>query len=217
MWGKTTPNVAQIDAEYRDTLPEILGSGVVGTLPNCLSHGLALLSLALHEAAPRMKVLTIAHIKGQYPPAQIQHMRKIPEGQRHTKYTSDAGKSAFFRGFGKGLAGGGLRLTGPQIQQKLIPRVAFPFSEHGHRKRRQKRGLNLWHGKDFLAPTPSARQPLFETSEFPRKNPLSFQGGKPPKRPFSLYRVGKSHVARGRENRGSLISVPLALRAILGK
>ena len=29
----------------------------------------------------------------------------------------------------------------------------------------QKRVLDLWHRKDFLAPTPSVRQPLFETSE----------------------------------------------------
>ena len=29
-----------------------------------------------------------------------------------------------------------------------------------------KRCLNLWHRKDFLAPTPSVHQPLFETSEF---------------------------------------------------
>ena len=29
----------------------------------------------------------------------------------------------------------------------------------------QKRGLNLWHGKDFFAPTASVCQPLFETSE----------------------------------------------------
>ena len=29
----------------------------------------------------------------------------------------------------------------------------------------RKKGLNLWYGRDFLAPTPSVRQPLFETSE----------------------------------------------------
>ena len=32
------------------------------------------------------------------------------------------------------------------------------------------------------------------------------------KRPFSLSRVGKTHLAGGRKSRGSLISVPLALR-----
>ena len=38
---------------------------------------------------------------------------------------------------------------------------------YGDRKKVQKRGLNLWHRswKDLLAPTPSVRQPLFETSE----------------------------------------------------
>ena len=37
----------------------------------------------------------------------------------------------------------------------------------------QKRGLKLWHRKDLLAPTPSVRQPLFETSEFSRgKRPI---------------------------------------------
>ena len=35
----------------------------------------------------------------------------------------------------------------------------------GHRKRGQKKGLNLWYGRDFLAPTPSVRKPLFETSD----------------------------------------------------
>ena len=32
-------------------------------------------------------------------------------------------------------------------------------------KRVQKRGLNLWHDKDFFATTPSVRQPLFEPSD----------------------------------------------------
>ena len=30
----------------------------------------------------------------------------------------------------------------------------------------QKGGLNPWHTKDLPVPTPSVRQPLFETSEF---------------------------------------------------
>ena len=33
----------------------------------------------------------------------------------------------------------------------------------------QKRGLNLWHWKDFLAPALSVRQPLFETSDLVRR------------------------------------------------
>ena len=40
-----------------------------------------------------------------------------------------------------------------------------PPSHRGDRKRVRKRGLNLWHRKDLLAPTPSVRQPLFETSD----------------------------------------------------
>ena len=50
-------------------------------------------------------------------------------------------------------------------------------------KRVQKRGLNLWHMKDFLGPTPSVRQPLFETSEIFPANFLALflQGLRPPK------------------------------------
>ena len=33
------------------------------------------------------------------------------------------------------------------------------------RKKGAERGLNLWHGRDFFAPTPCVRQPLFETSD----------------------------------------------------
>ena len=36
------------------------------------------------------------------------------------------------------------------------------------------------------------------------------------KRPFSLSRVGKNRISQGVENRGSLISVPLALRVCQG-
>ena len=67
-----------------------------------------------------------------------------------------------------------------------------PLLLRGIGKRVQKRGLNLWHMKDFLVPTPSVRQPLFETSdesgcsmkrwsdksdEFLWKRPLSKRGG----------------------------------------
>ena len=47
-----------------------------------------------------------------------------------------------------------------------------------------------------------------EKTAFAKKNPLQ--------RPFSLSRVGKIASRRGVENRGSLISVPLALREIEG-
>ena len=47
----------------------------------------------------------------------------------------------------------------------MFSRNVSPFSQGGMGKRVQKRGLNLWHEKDFLAPTPFVRQPLFETSD----------------------------------------------------
>ena len=70
-----------------------------------------------------------------------------------------------FRSFEKGLAGGGWRQAGPKIQHKKGPQNCVPLLIGGDMKRVQKRGLNLWHRKDFLAPTPSIRQPLFETSD----------------------------------------------------
>ena len=48
---------------------------------------------------------------------------------------------------------------------KKVPRIVFPLSYGGIGKRVQKRGLNLWHRQDLLAPTPSVRQPLLETSD----------------------------------------------------
>ena len=47
----------------------------------------------------------------------------------------------------------------------MFPRIAFSYSLRGHRKKGQKTGPKLMCGRDFLAPTPSVRQPLFETSE----------------------------------------------------
>ena len=48
---------------------------------------------------------------------------------------------------------------------------------------------------------------------FPReKGKTAFSEKNPRKRPFSLPRVGKNRISQGVENRGSLISVPLALR-----
>ena len=44
---------------------------------------------------------------------------------------------------------------------------------------------------------------------------MAFVEGLSLKRPFSLSRVGKIASRRGVENRGSLISVPLALRDFL--
>ena len=75
------------------------------------------------------------------------------------------GKFGKFRGFEKGLAGGGWRPTAPKIQQKLSPGIVFSYSQQGKGNRCKRQGLNLWHGGDFLTPTPYVRQPLFKTSE----------------------------------------------------
>ena len=59
----------------------------------------------------------------------------------------------------------GLATNKPPKEPKKFSRNVSPYSEGGIGKRVQKRGLNLWSLKGFLAPTPSVRQPLFETSE----------------------------------------------------
>ena len=50
----------------------------------------------------------------------------------------------------------------PKKSQKVLQKCV-PLLLRGHRKNGTERGLNLWSLKDFLAPTPSVRQPLFET------------------------------------------------------
>ena len=60
----------------------------------------------------------------------------------------------------RGLAAGVGDKQTPKKTQKSSP-IKYPPS-----KRVQKRGLNVWHMKAFLTPTPSVRQPLFETSGF---------------------------------------------------
>ena len=82
-------------------------------------------------------------------------------------------ESPIIGGFEKGLAGGGWRQTNPQKEPKKFSRYLSPLSYGGGiGKRVQKRGLNLWPLKGFLAPTPSVRQPLFETSDI-RPPPIS--------------------------------------------
>ena len=78
-------------------------------------------------------------------------------GPRHP--FRNAGQQLLVRGLEEGLAGGGWRRTGAKIQRTLIPRIMFPFSQGWHRQRAQKRGLNLWHRKELLAPTPSGPLP----------------------------------------------------------
>ena len=83
----------------------------------------------------------------------------------------------FFRGFEKGLAGGGWRQTNLKTVQKVLQKCV-PLLLRGHRKRVQKKGLNLWlHRKDFFATTPSDCQPLFETSDFCEFGPFSVGKG----------------------------------------
>ena len=68
-------------------------------------------------------------------------------------------------GFEKGWRSEGWRQTNPHKEPRNVLQKCVPLLLMGHRKRVQKRGLNLWHTRDFLAPTLSVRQPLFETSE----------------------------------------------------
>ena len=80
-----------------------------------------------------------------------------------------------------GWQDGRWRQTGPRIRNviKLTPKMCAhsciwgigskEAKMPGIGKRVEKRGLNLWHGKDFFAPTPSVRQPLFETSDRKRE------------------------------------------------
>ena len=66
---------------------------------------------------------------------------------------------SYFRRFRKGVGGRGLATNKPPKRaQKVLQKC-----EGGKGKRVQKRGLNLWPLKGFFAPTPSVRQPLFET------------------------------------------------------
>ena len=65
------------------------------------------------------------------------------------------------RGWRKGV---GNKQT-PKKSPKSSPEMPPLLLRGAIGKRVQKRGLNLWHLKDFLMPTPSICQPLFKTSE----------------------------------------------------
>ena len=64
---------------------------------------------------------------------------------------------------------------GSKHSENLSPELCSPSPKIGIGRRAQKRDLNLWHRKDLLAPTPSARQPLFETSDFIMNAPTEVQ------------------------------------------
>ena len=67
---------------------------------------------------------------------------------------------SFIQRFRKGVGGRGLA-TNP----KKFSRNVSPLLLRGHRKKGTEKSLqSLARMKDFLAPTPSVRQPLFETS-----------------------------------------------------
>ena len=56
-----------------------------------------------------------------------------------------------------------------KYSQKCPPELCFSYSQGGiGKKGAEKRALNVWFGRDFLASTPSVRQPLFETSDYRR-------------------------------------------------
>ena len=84
---------------------------------------------------------------------------------------------------GRGLASSREQNTGKKGLQHCVP-----FWQGGIGKGyRKKKRLNLWHGKDLLAPTPSVRQPLFETS-----GSSDFNGSRSNHCDFSLQELGKS-------------------------
>ena len=70
-----------------------------------------------------------------------------------------------FQRFRKGVGGRGLATSKPPERAPKNLQKCVPLLPRGDREKVQKRGLNLWPFKAFLAPTPSVRQPLFETSE----------------------------------------------------
>ena len=76
---------------------------------------------------------------------------------------------------------------------------------------------NVIFGAPPKIPCKTSTNPIFyplRDAIFPReKGKTAFvRKGFSLKRPFSLFRVGKNRISQGVENRGSLISVPLALR-----
>ena len=66
----------------------------------------------------------------------------------------------------KGVGGRGLATNSAQNTAKFSPIIVFSYSSGSIGKRVQNKGRNLWYWRDFLAPTPSVRQPHFETSDY---------------------------------------------------
>ena len=70
-----------------------------------------------------------------------------------------------YQRFRKGVGGMGLATNKPPKRAQKVLQKCVPIFLRGHRKKGTERGLNLWSLKGFFAPTPSVRQPLFETSD----------------------------------------------------
>ena len=72
-----------------------------------------------------------------------------------------------FQRFRKGVGGRGLATNRAPNTAKIDPQNCVPpFPKSGIGKMAQKRGLKLWHRKDLLVPTSSARQPLSKPLKF---------------------------------------------------
>ena len=75
------------------------------------------------------------------------------------------GENAFFQRFRKGVGGRGLANNGGQITAKFIPQDSVLRLLKRHRKKGAENRPESLAQEAFLAPTPSVRQPLFETSD----------------------------------------------------
>ena len=87
-------------------------------------------------------------------------------------------RSALFRGFEirKGVGGRWLATNGGQNTARIDPLVfCSPSPKGGIGKRAQKRGLNLWHGKDLLIANPLCPPTPFRNFLF-MGNPRKFSG-----------------------------------------
>ena len=117
-----------------------------------LQRNAAFLGGTWQEAAGNCRRVSGSSIKNA---SQLSTQKNTPRRR------SGQGSGRCVRGFEKGLAGGGWQQTNPQKGPKKFSRNVSPFSYGGIGKKvHTKRPESL----DFLAPTPSVRQPLFETS-----------------------------------------------------
>ena len=109
---------------------------------------------------------------------------------------------SLFQRFRKEVGGRGLATNNAQNTAKIVSQNGVLLLIRGHRKRGQKKGLNLWCGRDFLVPTPSVRQPLFETSDCFRE----YLGGPrtPPFGPSLCTRFRNKKIRKSKNQKWSL-------------